>query len=768
MLSSLGFTFAVEGIEQVNDFDTRLNLKKRLYHFGCRGAALWQRINISYLSLGDKADLSRVLLADRSYSILENRDKEDTGYVIFTGAFFETRTPSFLVTNVFATQSATQTNIPLFYGHTLKNFNPTNDDWTSRSLVDVKFADVSLTPRDISLYYVNTSSGILYNSLRNLYQSGVLDVYYVIYSVKITSGSTSYIQTYHEILNNKPAFRVATYLDLSTSGGLSSSAYAYLIDDSPVGDKYTITLPVNDTWAYTEDTEQTRLSVRLPSKTSRKAPWFPRVAKGEFITDFDIEGLTTCYKYKIAEFDSQVFVPYAPYKYYTEEEGVKIADTLIKFKRPVVCVDNFPVEVILRDTSDEILAVYTTDSSKIGTAYNSSIDYEDRILSIDEFHGFVELEQKLASTVSKIEGTFYSECDEYELTLLDLNPLNNLDILASRAVIYVAPSTVYTGSLENSLFYLLVDESGRITYCSQAATDDSGSAATTKLLNEDFYFDGTPKHDFFYDIVSTSGLEWRSTGATSVYQDDFSFVDKYSTETQYGATLSGLTPLSLLNYQENSKFFILGDLYVGQQAGLSDLERIDIRQRGGGIRLEDEETALLEQDEILHYWDVAPRRFFPGGFSFYVEFPKSLVESGDFSEEQVRDVLYNHVQLGGCVVARSYGDRTPVILSGVVTSGSVAVGWPSYGSDAAYDIYLSRALDKGYEAIFSSLADDASGNSCVIPGLIPGTKYYIYIQTTTPTEEIKGLPVAFSTIGSDTSLVGVYDYDGVYDVSIYG
>ncbi len=773
MAEFLQHKFTVEGILKTTDFDIRMNLKKRLFHFGYKSASSKSKVNLSYLSTAAVAARDPITLVDRSTSLPANRSREGSGYIVFRAGSFSTHTTAFLITDTFATQQATQTNIPLFYTHTLENFNPANSDWASRTLVDIQFADYSLATKLVSAYSVESTTGKVYNNLENSYNSstGELDVTYVVYSVKIVDGSSTYIQTYHELLNNTPAFIPATFSDLDDTGVLSTTAHAYLLQEAIAGTQFTVTLPSTTTWAYTEETLTHRLYPRVPASRDRQLPWFPSIANGEIIAPIKIGSTWRNHKYRIAEFMDQTFDPAYPYKYYTQQHGEILYDNLVQFSRNITLSDTQPLQILIWEEDKTIWAAYTTDSSLIGTAYDSTINWSDGILSIDQRNGFVELQNQLP-VAATLEGAFYSECDEYEFTDVNLNSLSNPDVLTGRTVLYITPETLYTGSLTESVWYLNVDNDGRIIYCAQAAAGNAGSSpSTAKLLDEDFYLDGTPKHDFYYDLPSTaSGLLWRPTGVYSAFNDEFSFVDKYTTENTYSLIASGLTGTYLQNLQENPQFLLLGDVYVGAKAGLHEQEIIDIRVRGGGIQEEEEENALEQQGEILNNWDLAARRFYPGAFSFFVEVPQSILQDHDgaFTLPQVKDIVSRHIQTGSYPVIRSYADRSPFVQSGVVSSGTIAIGWASYGSDSSYDIYLSTAIDRGYELVGPGLLDSIAGNSYEINELVPATKYYVYIKATTPTEEANGLPVSFTTLGyRDEATVAVYDSNGIYDVSVY-
>jgi hypothetical protein len=415
------------------------------------------------------------------------------------------------------------------------------------------------------------------------------------------------------------------------------------------------------------------------------------------------------------------------------QEASWISSKLIKVPRGVT-VDTgigLYVDLVIYDSANTLKAAYSNDPEKINSIYSGNTTWEDNIRSLDEVNGFIELAEEVDPT-DRILATYYIEEEEYEFILVDFNPVNNLDILRERTVIYINPETSSTGDLDRSLHYLSVDPIGKIIYSSQA--DELGSdPVTTKMLAEDFDADGIPTHTFYYDTPSTdAGLASRTTIGLNI--DEFSFIDKYTVEsrlldetTTYSGSLSGAL---LDNFTENARLLVLGDISVNTNQDAGELNTFDIRVRGGGIKDTYKDTALATQAEVSWYWDIGMTRTYPGMGAFYVEVPKSIYTDfgGSYDKDQVRALIEQHMKVGGYAVVRPYG-YDPVVIDTSSTSGTIGFTWPSYGPAMTYNVYLS-VDNQDFVLMSGSPYIDAGPNlenTLSIPGLIPGAQYYVYV-----------------------------------------
>lgn len=736
-ISVLGQVFQVSSVSTTVDTECRLNIKKRHERLVYRTVTNQDHINIAYALGQESIPSNNLFISDRSTSISQNRIPLATDIQEDTVGQIVLSVEDFLATDVFTTDTATQEETALFYIHTLKNFNEDNDNFDNKSLLSIGFTDHNLEVINLTEYYLDSSTGEVYNNIENTYddKTGIFNVTYVQYSVEETVDSTTTVTVYHELLNNKKVYQQASFEDLDEWGHLDTSVKKYLIDESIDGNEFAITLPTTTTYSWKE-TPESRLKLIEPAALSLENPWNLRVSNGKFIvSQLSDVNVYANYKYYIAEFNAQSYNPFPPYKFVSNQRAVWLSKSLIKVPKGVVEESGIALylDVFVRDTEGTLVAVYTNDSSKSEVVYGEGVEYEYLVTSVDEKNGFIEINAEIDSSYT-VTVNYYLEEKEYDITSVDFNPVNNRNILRQKVVFYISPETPATGDLDKTLYYLIVDPIGKITYCSQADENSSGlDPATQRLITEDFNTDGIPIHDFYYDIESSDeGLQARVSGVYADYLDELSFIDKYTIEsvlldqniTDSGTISSGL----LLNYQDNSRFLVLGDVYVGSNQGPKGMMLSDVRIRGGGIKEDYESLSLAQQAEVTWYWDLNMNKPYPGVGAFYVEVPKSLHVDfgGEYTDNQIRTVIEKHMKAGGYAVVKKYG-MDPVIIDTVSASGSIGFTWPSYGPGQQYNAYMSTNNSSFTLVSGFPRTDNGAENSVTLAGLRLQTKYYVYV-----------------------------------------
>lgn len=729
--ASLSFSFDVTGVVRTADVPTRINIKKRREHIVYRTLSDDDNINIAYVIGQETKPATNFFITDRSTSLTQNRiPSTQQVYTETTGSLL-LNVNKFLVTDVFTAEIPTQPATPLFYAHTLAFFNNTLSDFSERTLLGFEFVDQDFITRKVSEVKSDTTLGVIYNNLVNSYDTatGELNLSYIRYTVR-TSGVT---RVHYELVNNRPVFTQASFDDIDDFGNILSGRKVYLIEELVVGSQFQVSLPGVATYAYKELPES-RLRLLPPTALTVDQPWFPRVTNGQFIASQRRNQNTTAnYRYRIAEFDTQLFFPYPPYKTQTEQRAVILTKTLLQTPKNIVndVEQDFYIDVLVFDKNETPKYAYTTNTTKLDQVYTDDVSWTAGIVSVDEANGFVEVTGPLA-TDDIIEATYVAEETDYELIAVDFNPTNNLNIHNQRVVFYISPETTFTGDLDNTLFYLVVDSLGRIQYSSQAE-DNAGSIdyATQKLLAEDFNTTGLPTHTFYYDIESTeSGLNSRVSGVHTAAIDEFSFIDKYTVDSvllQQTLYPSGFAGQNLI---DNPRFLVLGDVYVGSNQAPHALTTFDVRVQGGGIKERLYEDALDVQPEVSWYWDSIGNRLYPSVGAFYIEVPESIHADfgGNYTQDQLFSLISRHMALGSYPVIRTYGIN-PVITERTSSSGQIHFCWPSYGIETTYNVYLSTTIDGVYQAQNGSVLTDVSSGNCItVTGLNPATKYYVYVE----------------------------------------
>lgn len=758
--SSLGFTVTVEEANVQVEVPTRLNIKKRHENVVYRTKTDKTHVNLSYVTSKPVTSAYNLFVSERGSFLVGNRLTIDEVPVVFDGISFSFHTDKFILTDRFTEQNSAIPSQPLFYKHTLSQYNSSLSDFADRTLVSVEFTDENLKAIAIKDYQTDSGKGDVYSNLRNSYDplTTRFNVYFIRYTVKLYSGAAQRTAVYYELLESNPVYVLADFDDIDSSGKLITSVKKYLVEPDPGGVTYSITLPIGGKYAYKE-TEESRIRLEKPTAFTLTEPWTLRLTNGNFVQALrKSPEIVKNHKYYLPEFNSQTFSPYPPYKYQIEQECIYITPTVILLQKNIVNdpSSGFVIEVVVYDSGRNVKYVYTTDPDKLNTLYLGSYPYTDGISSVSQTTGFIEISDEILDT-DIVEATYYTDAKYYDIVEVDFNPVTNRDILEKKAVFYLNPETNSTGTLSNTLHYLLTDSVGKITYSSQAANAPVGilDGATQKLLDEDFNTDGTPQHEFYYDMQSTaSGLQVRASG---IYLDkihELSFVDKYTVESQLFET--GVLPsgLALENYIDNPKFLILGDVSVGVPQSPAGLTDFDIRVNGGGIIEGQEQAAYKVEPEVSWYLDLNVERPYPSAGAFVVEVPKTLFTEygGEFTEDGVRDIVHRHMDASGWGILKKYG-IDPVFTGGLVTSGLITVQWPTYGADITYNLYYSTDIDTGFAKLnFSEIVDVAPENEFTVSGLTASTTYYFKIGAVdTEDREFFGPTVALTTSGLVTA-----------------
>lgn len=757
-LASSAHKFTVNEVPFQEDSNTRINIKKRRERVVYRSSSNEDNINMSFLVGESIKPTNNLFISDRSTSLVQNRIPGAGEINTQITAKITLNVDQFLATDVFTVPTPTQPKTPLFYIHTLQQFNPTVDNFASKELLSIEFADYTLTPIAVNEYVLDTATGEFYNNLENDYDvaTQTTEVTFLQYTVRTTLDGVISIDVYRELVDNSPVYTLAGFDDIDAFGVLiNDGRKKYLAEETFGGTQFEITFPAVAEYAYKELPES-RLRILQSSAVDATDSWHVQLTNGRFITSLRKTATTfQSYKYEIAEFDSQTFVPFPPYKLLTDERATWITKNLVKVSKNIVNSSGIALylDIIVLSSTLTTKYAYTTDPGRVGLLYSdSTVRYTSGILSLDSANGFIEVSDNLASD-DLIYVTYYTEEKQYAFTNVDFNPINNVDILDQRIAVYIAPETIGSADLDRTVHYVVMDPLGRITFSSQAATSaTSTDPATAKMVAEDFHPDGRPRRRFFYDVESTAeGLSARISGVNSEYINELSFVDKYTVDSQLMNLITTASGTTLQNAVDNTRFLVLGEMYVGESMGPQDYEPFDVREQGGGIKTANRADAIKEQAETNWYWDLNARRPYPSTGAFYVEVPQSLHEDwgGKLTREEVKGVVERHMKAGGYGVIKFYGTE-PTLTTATPDSGSIDFYWPSYGTGTTYKVYSSKVLDGPWdEETTSDLTDVASGNWYTVSGLISSTKYYVYVEATKDGEESDGPIVAVTTTAGD-------------------
>ena len=428
--SSLSHILNITGIPYTNTGDIRVNIKRRRVYLRESTLTNDRRVNLSHIISKEINPIDNIAIVDRNINLPENATTsfafEPT---ILSGNSISTFTSQFLLTDIFTSGEATQETTPLFFKHKFTNYNSDNVDFANVVIKNVEILDYTFNPIPNTEYFLDDSVGYLYHNLKSIYNPSniYLQSYYVKYSAQV-SGTVA--QSFHELLNSEPVFHEATTEDIDSWGNLLSTSKAYFITTKPAYTGFEVLFPPTASNYGYKELGPERLYIKKPLASNTREPWNIRINNGTIIGSIKTGQSTSSYfKYRIGEFTSQSFNPYYPYKFINSEPAIYLYKNLIKVDRNIVDdIDNgFIINIYIYDTDNETLLYrFTNDQSLVGTV-SDGITWEDKILSVNESAGFIEINKQLKETWYYYVD-YYTSSKEYDFSLIDFNPLNNLEI----------------------------------------------------------------------------------------------------------------------------------------------------------------------------------------------------------------------------------------------------------------------------------------------------------------------------------------------------
>ena len=662
-VNNLGHQFKVGTVNKVFDTDTSVNIVKRREEITYRTSLQPSGANIALVASQAVTSDNNLSIADRSTSLLANRITETT-YTTITGTkTFTINTENFVVTDVFADATSTINALPLFYKHTLSTVNvprvdPDNEDYSldsGVSLVSVQLLDESFQPVKTAEIKKDLTTGIIYNNLLSEY-SGVNN--YLVYYIKYTVNDNGNINTFIDLLDNIPTYRIATFDDLTpTLEIITDGRKVYLIEES--SGEFSVTLPVVGTYAF-QPLSSARIEILPPVSSNISETWFVRVTNGTFFTNVNGNLL----KYYIAEFLTQIFTPEPPIKQVIAEYSTRLSNNLIKLDHDNIFEDDdldLRVSILVNDSDGNGVAAFTTDDTIVGQVSNNTKIYEKwnniskrGIRSIDHRTGVLDIEGVRLRSTYTIESSYYYNETNYEFTLINFNPISNREVLSTRTTLFIDPDTILENSSQ-TLFFIKTNEAGKVI---ESNWSDFDNDSQTHISGDILYYEKLPS-------FLTTGIA--DIGEPNYVDPDSItyFVDSFTVEGT-----------------ENGSFLILGDITVSESFDPSQVTKFDARRRGGGIIDESYQDVLALAPEAAWYWDEGywdgiP---YPGNASYMVEVPVDVLQGagGQLTQSEVKDVIERHTAAGVYPVAKAYG--VEITVTGIEPgANSITLGWTSNG-----------------------------------------------------------------------------------------
>ncbi len=601
-ISAFSHSFRIAHIAISKNLDTRLNIQKRREKVVFSSRTDRDKINLSYTTSKEVNSDNNLFVSDRSNRLPSNTLPEDNQPYLFNGGSITLPVDKFQVTDVFTTSISSQEDIPLFYKHVLEQYDSGGD----YNIVDIKIVDDNLENLTLSTVLIDKDEGIVYNNLANTfnYNTSESTIYYIKYTIHKISDDT--IQSYVEILNNQNVFSLATTDDLDGFGIIIPTHKVYLLDE--IGTSFEVTVPTIGFPYAIRETLDSRIKIERPVISSIRNPWFVKVTNGHFFTTLpNVAGL---YKYRVAEFNNQLFDPFSPYKFEEAEYSVRINNHLIKLAKEHLFIDHtYPIYIVIFNPDNTPRIAVTTDPGLLGSSFLGSTIIWQGIRSIDNLNGIVDLAIPVKDT-DVIRATYHFEEVEYEITDIDFNPLSNRDILGSRIIFYIVPDTLSVRT--KTIFYLVVDKRGIII--------DTNQTDNTDLLT----------------AISLDTLSLK--GSSPSFELDFS--------------IEGIN---------SNQYLILAEVFTNENSHPENTILFDVRKPGGGIKDIPEliqELAETVAPEIIWTEGVAPLEGFqfPGNGAYLIEIPSTLQKtlSGRFTDPALRELIEKHTAAGIYPIIKGY------------------------------------------------------------------------------------------------------------------
>ncbi len=694
--SVLKHEFKVSHVPFEARVDTLLNIKKRRENvvYSCR--TVQDNVNMAFVSTKSINSNDNLFISDHSTRLPANRI-DNTDPVVFTGNTFTLDVDTFLLTDIFTTPTPTQPTVPLFRQHIIDTSRFDPDDAT-HSILSLEVLDTNLkTVSDITDLLVTTTSildvnhGVVFNNLETDFDdlANQPTVFYIKYTVRTGPTVTNYV----ELLNNVSVYRQADFDDVDGFGVLLATRKVYNLAEG-LGGTFDIEISTLSSKHAIIQQLISRIALLKPPLRSNEDPWFLNISNGKFFTTLrknSAESLPP-FKYEIAEFDDQLFTPFFPFKTVVRETGITLDNSLVKASKQNIVIDpdqDFHMTVEIEDENGVVILVFTTDQAKIGTNFAPGLKFTDGIRSVSSTDGFVDLVEQ-PPTRSTVVLSYTHKEFEFEFTDIDFNPVNNRNVDKETSVIYIVPQTL---ERDNTLFFLRVDDEGQVIFSSQAEFGD------------------TVGIDIGLRLLSSSGLS---------YAGPAGFLDTYTIETKF--------PIDTVGFENNPRFLVLGEAYVGESTSEKSAGLIDIRIRGGGIKSVGSEAILQRNLESQWNWDIGEWDGYPypGAASYVVEIPCEVLttNSGTLTPEQVKNIVQEHTAEGVYAVVRTYGEANPKFQDPVIGSGVIDLSWSDSGPDVTYNIYQGDSEEGPFTLITSpSLAM----TTLTVSGLASNTTFFFKV-----------------------------------------
>lgn len=606
-------------------------------------------VPIAYLGNQPIDSWQNLVVVNKSHSVVANSPRlmvHEKKMDKVTATSYASSYSELLITNVVTTDSAGKQK-PLFYRHALP------DDCVEASLISVINGNKERVEEG---YLVDLDSDSIFTNYFNYFDadSGSYRLYYV-------TAASSDGTTQNMLLNSAPATKEASWEDLDLdTGELRTDIPLYTREKS--GSGYSFSFNKGATW-FIKPQERGLVQPRRPLSKKPNMPWYLRFTNG------DVTGIANgfVHRYRIPEFLTQPFIPFAPIKYGPHEELLTVNKRVLNTTRKTLYIKpelGLHAFIYAEDPDGVLTNIYTTDQSLGGTRYSdTNVFYEsDKIASWDNEHGFIGLAVDTFANRT-YWAQFYYVVDDYEYTFVNLNPITNKKMKDHTYVFYCVPDV---GDTDRAIHHLLVGPDGKVKHTSQSL----GLTVPNLQLKQ---LDGS------YNSNTVVGLPYAS-------ETEDSFLSLYAA-----------------GYANTHAYLILAEVSAIDISVVENQTEIDVRRAAGIVKSLFTEAIGANPRILQSALGYGPAgQVVPQVNVVVIEAPITVLEDygGDLTTTQAESLLRTHMPVSGhAVIKYSYPKS---VLSGWSFTASETQLSATWEGEFDYRFYRREALAQAWDLIHTA------------------------------------------------------------------
>tara|TARA_A100001201_G_C4096553_1_gene204062 strand:- start:9872 stop:11959 length:2088 start_codon:yes stop_codon:yes gene_type:complete len=649
MENSINLELIVEGPKQTKILNVHSHVNKYLETIIYSKKIQEAACPLDYFENSKINSDNNMFIFDKSFSLDDNIDiltKFENKFFTAENKIITSAYKDILITNIIQ-KSKDGTEVPLFYKHVL----PPNTKECDIEIV------TNMNEKKEFVYKIDYNENSIYTNSKNYYDPKT-EQYLIYYIISVNEQGESSKKILTPIKN----VQESTWEDVDLSTGkIKEGLIRYTVEKNNSG--FTFRMTENGPW-YWKGSDYSNISILKPESISYKNAWNIRIKNGEFKTFSNGKFV----RYHVPEFKQQAFNPFAPYNFGLSKYIYYVNDKTLCFTHKNAAVypsKRLHLEILAYDENEELIEVFTTDTSKKGSFFrDKNIRYKtESIEDWDNESGMIVFNEKLPAEYTYY-GNYFSELKTYEMKEISFNPLQNKDIKNYSWIIYCIPNL---DDHEKAIHYLGVDRDGIIRYCSQK---ESSGYPNFGLRNSDGSFNSN----------TILGKKYKGNKST-----EFSFINNYSS-----------------NVKNDFQYLILGEIYIVEKELKDNSFLADVRVKEKHIKKESLASVILRNPRILQskycYGDEG-QEYAKNNVLIY-NIPITVLKDygGSFNEREVMNVLKKTSPVSKKILL-NYTYKVPEIKVDNTEVGKNKFEMSWEGPNLIYRMYKKDKDKKGFEVV---------------------------------------------------------------------